>query len=894
MRRRHCMKKLLAGIMAFVMVISSGLPAGASEPESARESEKEIIAETSEENKAAENEWEAGKTGEFTPEQLLKGYTNTTGIDQADHPTVTSIEELMTPVPHLKVMVTIGTLGGFDLHLPPKEKFEGRFYQLVHPTFLDRNVSDHNIALAYDSGAYTLQTSGSNFVKVGINLDAAAAYISRTIAKNYFNYDGKIYGYIYGGSGGSMQVVGAMETTNTKLQNIWDGAVPYITASPVSLGNFNIRLFARAVLEDKAPLIKDAISPGGSGDPYGVLNDMEQEVLREVTKLGLPLQAWENYEYLLLMNNHKTLADALDGAEGITTNSYNEKFWTEPGYLGTEDSELGELFRSLRDSGIDQDGLSNIAYHRHIDPGSTYHTWDHLKDSDGSPLYAQIGGQHSGVGTATMMSGGASYSGNIVMKVIMVQNLMDVDSFPTDGDWYRQRVKEQGLESDFRIWVNQYADHQENKYMHLDHPYPLEELPERLINYVGSLEQALRDLSAWVEEGVEPPQSSNYEVVDSQFVLADDAASRKGIQPVVDLKADGAGRADIVAGSTVNLEATVQVPPGAGSVVSAQWDLYGDGSFVDTDFETLSDGSVIVRGSAAFPQSGTFYPQVRVASQREGDLETPFARVENLGRARVVVKDQKPDQEETEEETERETDTETGTDIGKDTEKEIDKIDISKSSISKIASQIYTGKAITPDIHLIFNGSELVKNRDYTISYSNNTNIGTAKVVITGKGSYRGTISATFAITIKKGRTYTIGNYRYKVTKVNSSGRGTVAAAGVKTKSLKNITVGDTVKIGGQIFKITSIESGAFKDCKKATKITIGKNVKTIGTKALYNCKRLKKITIKSSLLSKVGKQALKGINRNAKIKVPKKKLKAYTDLLKNKGQKNTVKITKK
>lgn len=102
------------------------------------------------------------------------------------------------------------------------------------------------------------------------------------------------------------------------------------------------------------------------------------------------------------------------------------------------------------------------------------------------------------------------------------------------------------------------------------------------------------------------------------------------------------------------------------------------------------------------------------------------------------------------------------------------------------------------------------------------------------------------------------------------------------------------MKIGGQTFKITSIESGAFKNCKKATKITIGKNVKTIETKAFYNCKRLKKITIKSSFLSKVGKQALKGINRNAKIKVPKKKLKAYKDLLKNKGQKNTVKITKK
>ncbi|WP_394923198.1 leucine-rich repeat protein [uncultured Robinsoniella sp.] len=870
MRRLNLMKKMLAGFMAFAMVMNAGLPALAKESDTILEREAER---------------------EVTAEGLLEGYANTTGIDQADSPTITSIEELTEPVPHLKVMVTIGSLGGFDVHLPPKDKFEGRFYQLVHPTFLDRNVSDHNIALAYDSGAYTLQTSGSGFVKVGINLDAAAAHISRTIAKNYYGYEDKIYGYIYGGSGGSMQVVGAMETTNTKLQNIWDGAVPYITASPVSLGNFNIRLFARAVLEEKAPLIKDAVSPGGSGDPYAVLNDMESEVLREVTKLGLPLQAWENYEYLLLMNNHKTLQDSLAAAEGITTNSYNEKFWTEPGYLGAEDSELGRLFRKLRDSGINQDGLSNIAYHRHIDPGMSYHTWDHLKDAEGTPYYAQIGGQHSGVGTASMMSGGASYSGKIGMKVIMIQNLMDVDSFPTDGDWYRQRVREQGLESNFRIWVNQYADHQENKYMHLDHPYPLEDLPERLINYVGSLDQALRDLSAWVEEGVEPPQSSSYEVVDSQFVLPDDAASRGGIQPVVDLYADGAKRADIAAGDTVTLEAAVQVPPGIGSIVSAKWDLYGDGNFVDTDYETLSDGSVIVRGSAVYTQPGTFYPQVRVASQREGDSDTPFARVENLGRARVVVKAQEPDTEETKPETEPETKPETKPETEPEKGTGNAKIDISKSVLSIIASQVFTGKAITPEVRLTCNGKTLSKEKDYTISYSKNVNIGKAKIVITGKGNYQGSLSTTFAINMKKGRSYTIGNYRYKVTNASVNGKGTVTVTGVKTKALKCITVLNTVKIGGKSFRITSIGTGAFKNCKKATRASIGKNVKTIEAKAFQNCKGLKKITIKSTMLSKTGKQALKGINRNAKIIVPGKKLKAYTDLLKNKGQKNTVKI---
>ena len=129
------------------------------------------------------------------------------------------------------------------------------------------------------------------------------------------------------------------------------------------------------------------------------------------------------------------------------------------------------------------------------------------------------------------------------------------------------------------------------------------------------------------------------------------------------------------------------------------------------------------------------------------------------------------------------------------------------------------------------------------------------------------------------------------MTNASVNGKGTVTVTGVKTKALKSITVLDTAKIGGKSFGITSIGTGAFKNCKKASRASIGKNVKMIEAKAFQNCKGLKKITIKSTVLSKTGKQALKGINRNAKIIVPGKKLKAYTDLLKNKGQKNTVKI---
>jgi hypothetical protein len=52
----------------------------------------------------------------------------------------------------------------------------------------------------------------------------------------------------------------------------------------------------------------------------------------------------------------------------------------------------------------------------------------------------------------------------------------------------------------------------------------------RTVSYLGVLQQALRDLSAWVEKGVPPPQTTHYQVVDGQVVVPDAAAARGGIQ----------------------------------------------------------------------------------------------------------------------------------------------------------------------------------------------------------------------------------------------------------------------------------------------------------------------------------------------------------------------------
>ena len=65
--------------------------------------------------------------------------------------------------------------------------------------------------------------------------------------------------------------------------------------------------------------------------------------------------------------------------------------------------------------------------------------------------------------------------------------------------------------------------------------------------------------------------------------------------------------------------------------------------------------------------------------------------------------------------------------------------------------------------------------------------------------------------------------------------------------------------------------------------VTIFGKVTKIGKKAFYNCKKLTKVTVKSTKLNAVGKKVFTGISKKAVIKVPKRKLTAYKKLLKGK-----------
>lgn len=71
---------------------------------------------------------------------------------------------------------------------------------------------------------------------------------------------------------------------------------------------------------------------------------------------------------------------------------------------------------------------------------------------------------------------------------------------------------------------------------------------------------------------------------------------------------------------------------------------------------------------------------------------------------------------------------------------------IASAVVSSIPEQAYTGKPITPQPTVTAGGKTLKNGNDYELSYENNVNVGTATVIVTGKGDYEGTKRATFQI----------------------------------------------------------------------------------------------------------------------------------------------------
>ena len=134
----------------------------------------------------------------------------------------------------------------------------------------------------------------------------------------------------------------------------------------------------------------------------------------------------------------------------------------------------------------------------------------------------------------------------------------------------------------------------------------------------------------------------------------------------------------------------------------------------------------------------------------------------------------------------------------------------------------------------------------------------------------------------------------YKVTS-DKTGSPTVEYSAAAKGAKGTITIPAQVTIKGVTYKVTSVGASACRNRAGITKVIIGKNVKKIGNRVFSGCKKLKKVTIKTTKLteSTVGRNAFSGISSRVVVKVPESKVKAYRKLFKKKGISDGATITK-
>ncbi|MBR6403555.1 MAG: leucine-rich repeat protein [Eubacterium sp.] len=186
---------------------------------------------------------------------------------------------------------------------------------------------------------------------------------------------------------------------------------------------------------------------------------------------------------------------------------------------------------------------------------------------------------------------------------------------------------------------------------------------------------------------------------------------------------------------------------------------------------------------------------------------------------------------------------------------------------------------LTPGKTTSVDGVTYVVNADNTVTYAGNPKAkGTVKIPETVKiGNKTVNVTSVKANAFKNNKTITAVVIGKNVKTIEKN-------AFMGCTKLKKVTIGANV---------TTIGNNAFKGCTSLTKIAIPAKVTSIGNNAFAGCSKLITVTIKATKLKKIGKGAFKTINKLAKIKCPKAKLKAYTKMLNKSGVPKKAKITK-
>lgn len=269
-------------------------------------------------------------------------------------------EERTEPVPHRFIHGGFAdTDTRFQFYFPPKDSgYAGR---MINPlsgahggdeTFFNGPMGEMigGLTMSLRLGGYMIE---SNQGHIGDDVDARAGddpalygwRASAESARFSKHVAAQIYGepphhsYVFGGSGGGRRSPLCLEGA----PDAWDGAMPFMgggdvaehgnnnrvqSAQPMAFGSmFNVQ----RLLGDRINDVIDAMAPGGSGDPFAGLDHHERQELENLYRLGYP----RGDEHMIAepmgqMWLWTSIADDLDEQDP----TYNENFWSKPGYVG--------------------------------------------------------------------------------------------------------------------------------------------------------------------------------------------------------------------------------------------------------------------------------------------------------------------------------------------------------------------------------------------------------------------------------------------------------------------------------------------------------------------------------------------------------------------------------
>lgn len=589
---------------------------------------------------------------------------------------------------------------GVSIYLPPAEQWQGRFFQHVYP--LEEPEHQEHIQFALSHGGYYVKVKGVPCGCGGYRPEAAAAKIAKRYAQDFYKSDRRIYGYIWGGSGGGLLSLGAIENT----QGVWEGGVPYVMPSAGSTINVNaMGALNSLVLHDKYPAINAALKPGAKGDPEASLTPQERAIFRESLSFGVPLKTFETATTggVILM----FLSDGVREADP----GYTKDFWTKPGYEGSNPPDYlqkAKVDHTGRIASVvkgPQDEVTAVTFEQAPPLGSigTLGMDFTLLDARG----AALGTLHGSLMADRLVLAGSNdprlLSRLAVGGMVRMDNLFYLAMTfyhrhtlpPISGmytyDQYRKKdgtplypqrsylgaiaqtistagggsqtghirmkviLNQNLLDTGALAWQadwysaqvrralgdKQYEDNFRLYYNdNAEHfdIHPDQANFSRVIWYVPSLFQSLLDVSAWVERGVAPPPSSTYSVSNGQVTLAKTADARRGLQPVVDLAVKGGKSIEVKVGEAVSFSASAQAPSGTGQLTRTAWWFGEDGVALPWHRVEQPMARLTLSQTHSYAHPGTYYVTFGAAAERRGDASARLTEIENLDRVRVIVR----------------------------------------------------------------------------------------------------------------------------------------------------------------------------------------------------------------------------------------------------------------